>query len=61
MAQLLVGNYSAVARPIIELTEQQLIELVLFAYTKNGKVSRKISKHIAQKLVDRRRLLRGKK
>ena len=60
MAQLRVGNASAVGRSIVQLTEQQLIELILFSYTRNGKIARKISKHIAQKLVERRRGLREK-
>ena len=49
---------AVIARPITNMTERQLIESILAVYRISGKAGYTIAKHIAEKLVVRRTLLR---
>jgi response regulator of citrate/malate metabolism len=44
-----------------DYTERQLIEVVVSMYTPHPKTAKEIARHVAEKLVARRRLLRQRR
>lgn len=50
-----------VSRPISEQTEQELIDDILQIYSHDHEACKRISKHIAEKLTQRRTLIREKR